>query len=150
MSFIEQIRGKEGITESKKRIVIIGSNAGDGVWKLAIRLQEHLVETGLNSIKVDAVRNTYDFKDAIEGLTVKGDIEPKAIAVLVGQEARNYGPAGGITLNIDRKGIMENIRNICGPNIYIGRFSKNKDGSYDFYPDGQSNNVTPMLPPVND
>jgi hypothetical protein len=146
MMDIERFLEKGELEKSIKHIVLIGSNAGDQVYNLSDRFKQFLEERGLTGVQVSYTRYYAAIKNVIDGNLITGEKVPKAIAVLVGQEARHYVGPFGDTLNVDQDGVMDLVREICGPDVFIGRYRRNEDGSYDFYMDGDDENAFPLLP----
>jgi hypothetical protein len=148
MPIVEIFKDKEIIPKPPKRIVVIGSGKKESVYRLGSELQAYLKDAGLEGIKVDAIGQLGAVARAMEGMTLSGKLEPKALMVIVGQQIDDYwGDYFQATLEVDRSGIVDAIRQRYGQDVFIGRYRRNPDGSFSFYPDGQPNKVTPMLPP---
>ncbi len=148
MSLIEALRSTELAEVPKKRVLVIGSNWEDRRMDVTTQLIDFFKEKEM-SVEVENVRNAPHIENAILGNFPDGK-EEKAVAVLVGQHARQYDAITniGMTLEVEGSGLIEHIREICQKHgIFLGRFRRNIDSSFDFWEDGKSPEESKLLNP---
>ena len=148
MSLIEVLRNSELAEVPKKRVLVIGSNWEDRRIDVTTQLVEFFKENEM-SAEVEIVKNAPFIENAILGKFPNGK-EEKAVAVLVGQYARQYDPVtnAGSTFNVEQSGLIDDIREICQKyGIFLGRFRRNIGGSFDYWEDGKSPEESKLLNP---